>query len=147
MQGQSDEIAFAQFNQDGTRIITLSQDGRTARVWAVGSDLPLAVFEETGLQFSVFKVGEGYSIPAFSPDANRVVPASGSQPARVIGISPGRQPASFTHWTIVVNSSLMRSSVRMVRAFSRSPRINPQGSGMPPMVVPWDRLSHSKKRG
>ena len=51
------------------------------------------MFEETGLQFSVFKVGEGYSIPAFSPDANRVVLASGNQPARVIGISPGRQPA------------------------------------------------------
>jgi len=95
-EGHRPEIAFAQFCRDGARIITLSGDRLRARVWVVGSDRPPVLIEEPGMSFVPFRVVEGgYSIPAFSPDASRVVVLSGDRAARVLRVEPGREPATL----------------------------------------------------
>lgn len=86
-------ITVARFNQDGSRIVTASENG-TAQVWTLSGDLVATLTGHTG----------GVTDASFSPDGSRIVIVSDNGPTRVWTLS-GDLVATLTGHTGKVRSA------------------------------------------
>ena len=90
-------VRSASFSDDGTRIVTGSDDGN-ARIWRIdGNTRPI-----------VPRHGAAVIAASFSPDGRRIVTAGGS--LRVSGVPTGRFSASSRDTAVVVDASFSHSS-------------------------------------
>ena len=88
LQGHEDQVLFAAFCYDGTRVITTSRD-RTARLWDVASGRQLIVFR--GHQSDV-------RLAAFSPDGTKIITCSIEDgKARLWDCASGKEITALPH--------------------------------------------------
>src|SRR5262249_40909236 len=106
LDGHTGSVNCAQFNFDGSRIVTASSDN-TAQIWDAASGKPGIPFNgHTSFVYSA----------AFSQDGTRVITAGADRTVRIWDVGSGRLLSSFLNETIVDSSAFSPDGGLMVMA-------------------------------
>ena len=113
----ADAVLGAEFNSDGTSVVTASSD-KTARVWnaATGREI-VALMGHCPPTIDYGRLGCAVKSAAFSPDGQRVVTGSDDKTARVWDAATGREIAVLKgHEDLVRSAAFSPDGQRVVTA-------------------------------
>lgn len=96
LQQQSGDVSAFTLSPDGSRVITIAQDG-DLQVWEIGTGRPVGKpIQREGVAAQLSLAGDNV-VAAFSPDGSRVVIALVNNDARVWNLATGRPVGNALH--------------------------------------------------